>query len=370
MKVEFTHFKKEFKTLKSNLIKSLIKVGGRGEYVFGKELEKFEQNVKRFLDAKYVLGVGNWTEGMIILCKAMGLKKNDEIITVSNSFIATCGAIAYAGCKPILVDIGDDLNMNEKLIEKKINSKTRAIMPVHLSGIPANLDNISKIAKKNKVLLIEDAAHAFGAKYKNKHVGTVGDVGIFSLHPRKNFHVFGDGGLIVTNNKMLYEKMLLLRNHGLKNRDNSIIWGTNSRLDNLQASFGNIMIKKIKLWNERQLNIANYYSKHLKKFVVVPIYNTEISKPTFHQYIIRTSFRDKLQKFLKDKGIETAIHYPIPIHKQKAYVDTFGKITLKKTEIFSEEILSLPMHHSLTKLQLKYVVKMIKLFFDLKYKKK
>jgi dTDP-4-amino-4,6-dideoxygalactose transaminase len=369
MKVEFTHFKKEFKNLKPYLIRSLIRVGNSGEYVFGKELEKFEQNVKKFLNAKYVLGVGNWTEGMIILCKAMGLKKNDEIITVSNSFIATCGAIAYAGCKPVLVDIGDDLNINEKLIEKKINLKTKAIMPVHLSGIPANLDKISKIAKKNKIFLIEDAAHAFGAKYKNKHVGTIGDVGIFSLHPRKNFHVFGDGGLMVTNNKALYKKMLLLRNHGLKNRDNSIIWGTNSRLDNLQASFGNIMMSRINGWNKLQLSIANYYSKHLKNFVKVPIYNTKISNPTFHQYIIRTSYRDKLKKFLKNKGIETAIHYPIPIHKQKAFINTFGKISLKKTEIYSKEILSLPMHHSLNKLQLKYVVKMIKLFFDLKDKK-
>jgi dTDP-4-amino-4,6-dideoxygalactose transaminase len=320
--------------------------------------------VKKILGANYVLGVGNWTEGMVMLCRALNFTNNDEIITVSNSFIATCGAISYAGCKPVLVDVDETLNMDANLLEKKITKNTKAIMPVHLSGIPAEIDQIKKICKKYNLIFIEDAAHAFGGKYKNKYLGTFGDVGIFSLHPRKNLHVFGDGGIIVTKNKKLYKKLLLLRNHGLRDRNESIIWGTNSRLDNMQASFGNVMLNKINKWNKKFFKTANYYSKNLKHLVQIPIYDNQISSPTFHQYIIRTNKRDSLKKFLNKKGIETAIHYPKPIHKQKAYINDFGNIKLRYTEKYAKQILSLPIHAFLNDQQIRYVVNNIKLFFN------
>ena len=364
MKIKFTEFQSEFKTLKKSLVNKFLSLGKKGEYVLGKELDLFEKEVKKFLKVKHVLGVGNWTEGMIILLKALNFKKNDEIITVSNSFIATCGAIAYYGSKPVLADINDDLNIDVNMIKKKITTKTKAIMPVHLSGIPANLSAIKKICKENSILLIEDAAHAFGTKYKKSFLGTIGDVGLFSMHPRKNFHVYGDGGLIVTNDTKLYSKLKLLRNHGLKSRDEAIIWGTNSRLDNLQAGFGRIMIKKIKSWNNKHYKIANYYEKSLSKFVKTPVYNKKITKPSFHQYIIRTKYRDELKDFLKKKGIETAIHYPKPIHLQKAYLRSFGKISLPITEKNSKEILSLPIYKSLTQKKLSFIVKNIKIFFQ------
>ena len=204
MKVKFTNFPKEFKILKKDLLKRFNDLGNKGEYILGEELSKFEKQIEKFLKVKHVIGVGNWTEGTIMLLKALNYKTNDEIITVSNSFIATCGAIAYAGQKPILVDIENDLNIDPKLIEKKITKKTKAIMPVHLSGIPANLNLIKKICEKYKLDLIEDAAHAFGTKYYNQYLGTIGRAGVFSLHPRKSFHVLGDGGLIVTNDTKLY----------------------------------------------------------------------------------------------------------------------------------------------------------------------
>ena len=315
MKVKFTNFPKEFKVLKKELFKKFNTICLKGEYVLGKELKDFEKNIQKFLKVKHALGVGNWTEGTIMVLKALGYSKGDEIITVSNSFIATCGAIAYEGLVPKLVDVGQDLNIDVNEVKKKITKKTKAIMPVHLSGIPSDLDKLKKICKKENLDLIEDAAHAFGTKYKNNYIGAIGDVGIFSLHPRKSFHVLGDGGLIVTNNTSLYKKILLLRNHGLKNRDESLLWGTNSRLDNLQAGFGNLMLKKISSWNTKQLKIAKKYSKNLSKKVKSPIYNLKISNPTFHQYIIRTKFRDELKKFLHQNKIDTAIHYPIPIHK-------------------------------------------------------
>ena len=288
MKVRFTDFKKEFISLEKYLSNSFKNIGRKGNYILGEDLKIFENKVKKKLGARYVLGVGNWTEGMIMVCKALNFSRDDEIITVSNSFIATCGAISYSGCKPILIDVDETLNMDVNLLEKKITKKTKAVMPVHLSGIPCKIDQIKKICKKFKLIFIEDAAHAFGGKYKDKYLGTFGDIGIFSLHPRKNFHVLGDGGIIVTKNRKLYKKLQLLRNHGLKNRDESIIWGTNSRLDNMQASFGNIMMNNINKWNKKFLKIANYYSKNLKHLVQTPIYDSQISTPTFHQYIIRT----------------------------------------------------------------------------------
>ncbi len=368
MKVRFTNFPTEFKILKKELNKKFNSIGSKGYYVLGEELKQFEKKIQKFLKVKHVLGVGNWTEGTIMVLKALGYKKGDEIITVSNSFIATCGAIAYLDLVPKLVDIGEDLNIDINKIDKEITNKTKAIMPVHLSGIPSDLDNLKKICKKKKLHLIEDAAHAFGTKYKKNYIGTIGDVGIFSLHPRKTFHVLGDGGLIITNNTILYKKIKLMRNHGLINRDESLIWGTNSRLDNLQAGFGNIMIKKISSWNKRQLYIAKTYTKNLNKNLKKPIYNLKISNPTFHQYIIRTNYRKELIKFLNKNNIDTAIHYPIPIHKQKAYQKQFGHISLPKTEKFSKEILSLPINPHMKNSEIKYVIKKVNEFFKLKNK--
>ena len=363
MNVPFVYFSREYKFLKKQLNNKFNKLGSKGQYVLGEELKLFEENIKKLLKVKYVLGVGNWTEGMIILIKALGYKPNDEIITVSNSFIATCGAIAFAGLKPQLVDVDDDLNIDVNQIEKKINKRTKAIMPVHLSGIPANMNALMKICKKYKLDLIEDAAHAFGTKLNGKSLGTIGNVGVFSLHPRKNFHVLGDGGLIVTNNKSIYYKILLMRNHGLINRDESLIWGTNSRLDNLQAGFGNIMIKHINNWNKQQINIAKKYTLNLKDIVQTPIYKAKESNPTFHQYIIRTNYRDKLQNFLTKNKINTAIHYPFPIHSQKAFKNHYGIIKLPNTEKFSKQILSLPINPFMKKKEVDYVIKKIKEFF-------
>lgn len=366
MKIKFTNFPREFKSLKNLLINKFINIGNKGQYVFGDELENFEKKIRKILKVKHVLGVGNWTEGTVIVLKALGYKPKDEIITVSNSFIATCGAIAYAGLTPKLVDVGEDLNIDANQIQKIITKKTKAIMPVHLSGIPADLSSLKKICKKNKLHLIEDAAHAFGTKFKDKFIGTIGDVGIFSLHPRKSFHVLGDGGLIITNNTNLYKKILLLRNHGLKNRNESLIWGTNSRLDNMQAGFGNIMLGKIFSWNKKQLNIAKKYTKELRHILKTPIYNLENSNPTFHQYIVRTDYRDKLIKYLKKNNIDTAIHYPIPIHKQNAFKKEFGKVSLPATEKYSKEILSLPINPYMTKREVDFVISKIKEFFTTK----
>ena len=360
MKIKFVDLSNEFKKNKNQLRKIFEKVGNSGQFVFGNELNKFEKNVSKFLGVKYAIGVGNWTEGMVIALKALNLNKDDEIITVSHSFIATVGAISYSGYKSKLVDIDETFNIDPSFLEQKITKKTKAIMPVHLTGMPCQIDKIKKLCKKYKLYLIEDAAQSFGAKYKNKFTGSFGDISIFSLHPRKNFHVYGDGGIITTNNQNLYKKILLLRNHGLLNRDIATTWGTNSRLDNLQAAFGNYYLRKINQINKKHREIANFYNNKLTNRVIKPEYDKTKYEPIFHQYVIRVKDRSKLIKYLSKNGIETGIHYPVPIHLQPCYK---RKIMLKNTELFSKEILSLPIHPSLKKNELNYIVDKINHYY-------
>ena len=365
MIVKFTNFPKEFKILKKELNKKFNKIGSKGHYVLGEELKNFETNVQKFLKVKHVLGVGNWTEGTVMVLKALGYKRGDEIITVSNSFIATCGAIAYEGLVPKLVDVGDDLNIDVKKIEKKITKKTKAIMPVHLSGIPSDLDQLNKICKKKKLHLIEDAAHAFGTKYKNNYIGTIGDVGIFSLHPRKNFHVLGDGGIIVTKNKKLFKKLLLLRNHGLKNRDEVLIPGYNSRLDTFQAVIGNWIIPKAKSIAQTRINNAKYLDKHLSKIKEISIPPRKKNfKIVFHLYIVFAQHRDLLLRYCLKKGIEAKIHYPIPIYKQQAY--KYLKNNYKDFPITNshlKKIITFPCDQHKSKKELNYIIKTVSEFY-------
>ena len=363
MKIKFVNLHREFSLYENEIINLFKKTASKGNYVLGDELNEFEKNVAAFLGVKYAIGVGNWTTGLSLVLKAYEFKKNDEIITVSHSFVATAGAIAYHGSKPILVDIKYNYNIDENKITSKINKNTKAIMPVHLTGMPCEMDKISKICKKYNLILIEDAAQAFGSKYKGKNIGSLGDVGVFSLHPRKNFHVLGDGGLIVTNNSKLNKKIRSLRNQGLIDRDKASYWGTNSRLDNVQASFANFFLKKIKKINSIHREIAEIFNSNLTDKVSKPIYEKNIVEPVFQNYAIRLKERDKLKNYLKYKGIETSIHYPIPIHKQKIFLEDYGKQSLPITEKVSSQILSLPIYHTLKKSEINFIITNINNFF-------
>lgn len=363
MIVPFVDLKREFNLISKDLIKTFIEIGQSGQYIRGERLSQFERKISKILGCKYVLGVSNWTEGALMIFKSLSIGKSDEIITVSHSFVATCGAIIAADAKPVFVDINEDLLMNVNLIEAAITKKTKAIMPVHLSGMPCQMDKINSIAKKYNLYVVEDAAQAFGSKFRNKMVGNLGDIGCFSMHPLKNLGVYGDGGFITTNNKKLYEKIKLLRHHGLKTRDQAEIWGYNGKLDELQAGFANVKLKYVRSWKKKHQNIAKFYNKKLNSIIIKP--NQKYIKDTFfHNYIIRVKKRDKLIKFLKKHNIETAIHYPIPIHKQKAYTKMFkNKNNLKITEKISEQILSLPIYHGLKKNEMVKVVDTINKFY-------
>ena len=331
----------------------------------GPQVPLFEKIVADYCGAKYGVAVNSATSALHIACLALELGEGDWLWTSPNSFVASAWTIANVGAKPVFVDVMQDFNINPSLIEKAITSKTKAIIPVHLTGRVADMEAIQQIAKKNNLLVIEDAAQAIGASYKDKKSGSFGDTGCFSLHPLKNLHVHGDGGVLTTNNEVLYEKILKMRNHGLKNREECEFWGWNSRLDEIQAAIANLKLNYLDEWNNKYLTIAKFYIKELNGIVELPSIK-KFEKPVFHRFIIQHEQRDGLRNFLASKGIQTAINYPLPLHLHEASQDLGYRIgDFPMAEKQAKEILSLPIYPELKKSETQYVVKCVKTFLKL-----
>jgi dTDP-4-amino-4,6-dideoxygalactose transaminase len=285
------------------------------------------------------------------------------VITAPNSFIATASVIIAAGAKPIFVDVRNDYNINPDLIEKAITPRTRAIIPVHLTGRPADMDSILGIAGKYKIQVIEDAAQAVGAKYRDKKVGALGDIGCFSLHPLKTLNACGDGGIITTDNEKICEELYRLRNFGLVNRDETVVWGYNSRLDSLQAAILLVKLKWLDEWNMKRRQNAKIYASKLNGIVDVPMEQPH-EFCVFHTYVIQAEKRSELQDYLQNYGIGTSIHYPIPIHLQQAARELcYQKGDFPVCEEQSQRILSLPIHQGMKEDQLHYVADNIISFY-------
>jgi dTDP-3-amino-2,3,6-trideoxy-4-keto-D-glucose/dTDP-3-amino-3,4,6-trideoxy-alpha-D-glucose/dTDP-2,6-dideoxy-D-kanosamine transaminase len=366
-KVPFVNLGIHYKNLKDEIIQKFDDISSQGSYVLTNELNEFEKNFANFCGTKYAIGVANGTDALILSMKAIGIKEGDEVITAPNSFIASAGAIAAVGATPVFVDVNEDYNINPDLIENAITEKTKAIMPIHLTGRPAEMNKIIEIANSHNLKIIEDAAQAIGAEYKGKKVGSFGISGCFSLHPLKNLHVQGDGGIITTNNTEFFEKIIKLRNHGLKNRDECEFWGYNSRLDSIQAGIGNIKLKKIDDWNNRYREIASIYREGLKEInnhLIVPK-DKDYENPVYHNFVIETQRRDELVQHLLNNGIETKVHYPIPLHLQEAASSLgYFKGDFPVCELQTTKILSLPIYPELTNEQIELVIKNIKSFFE------
>ena len=263
MKVKFSYLEKQFKNPEP-IFKDIKKLVKSSDFTLGKEVFEFEKQFAKLCQTKYAIGVGTGTDAIRLSLIALNVGAGDEVITVPNTFYSTAEAIATAGAKPVFVDADDDYNINPNLIEKAITKKTKAILPVHLTGRPASLDKILEIADKNKIYLIEDAAQAVGAKYNGKKVGSFGIAGCFSLHPLKNLNAYGDGGVITVKDKQLYENLKKMRNHGLKNRDECDFFAFNSRLDELQASILNVKMKYLDKWTQKKREIESFYQKFLR----------------------------------------------------------------------------------------------------------
>ena len=365
MNIEFIDLKKRYKEEKRDLIKIFDKVLKNGSLILSKEVDDFEKNICKFTNGKYCLGLNSGTDGLMMALWSLGIKKGDEVITTPLSFVASIGAIIHVGAVPVFVDVTENLNINEELIESAITEKTRAIMPVHWTGKMCNMDVIINIAKKNNLFIIEDAAQAMGSYYKGQHAGTFGDISAFSAHPLKNLNAIGDGGFVVTNNKNLYDKIKLLRTHGIKKRDYVEIFGVNSRLDSLNAEILSYRLTKLKkIINKRRKNIS-LYKKYLKtKKVKLPSDDSN----TVDSYVMMVSQcekRNQLKEYLFKKKIPSLIYYGTPLHLHKASkILNYKKNSFPLAEKIANSVLSFPHHQYLSEDDIKYICKNIDEFYE------
>lgn len=367
MTIPFVDLKAQYLSMKEEIDGAIQNVIKDTAFIGGDYLKTFEQDFASFVGAKHCIGVGNGTDAIYIALKCLGVKEGHEVITVANSFIATSESITQTGGRVVFVDCDKDTyNIDVRQIEKRITNKTKAIIPVHLYGQPAAMDEILKIAKKHNLFVMEDAAQAHGATYKGKTVGTLGDCATFSFFPGKNLGAYGDGGAIVTNNDDLAKKIRMFSNHGRIEKYNHEFEGINSRLDGLQAAILSVKLKHLEAWTERRIAIAAKYTEGLKNVVITPTVSPDV-KHVYHLYVIRTKNRDKVSEFLKGKGIITGIHYPIALPFLAAYRYLQHKPSdFPVAHQFPSEILSLPVYAELTNEQVAHIIEQVRIACQLK----
>jgi len=363
MKIPLLDLKKQYLSIKKEIDGAIKRVLDNTQFILGENVRKFEKEFSDFCNTRYAIGVGDGTGALYLAVRALGISKGDEVIIPVNTYIATAEAITLNGAKPIFVDIDlDTFNIDVSKIEKVITKRTKAIIPVHLFGQPADMFPILKIARKYKFYVIEDCAQAHGAKYKGRKVGSMGNIACFSFFPAKNLGAYGDGGAVVTNSSKLAEKIRMLRNHGRKEKYLHKIEGINSRLDEIQAAILRVKLRSLNKWNKARQKNAKIYDKLFQNTndIITPriIKNTQ---SVYYFYTICVKNRKKIQKKLKEKGVSTGIHYPIPLHLQPAYKYLgYKKGDFPKAEKQSNEILSLPIYPELTEKQIKFIVNIIK----------
>lgn len=361
--ISMLDFQKEYKAINNEINSAMQSVLNKGWYILADEVKKFEEEFAKYIGTKYAGGVNSGTDALLISLMALGVKSGDEVIVVSHTATPTVMPISLIGATPMFVDIDPETyTMDVTQVEKKITKNTKAVIPVHLYGHSVDMDPLMKIAKKYGIYIIEDCCQAHGAEYKERKVGNFGDMSAFSFYPTKNLGAYGDGGIILTNNPDLYEKALMLRQYGWKSRYDSQFIGVNSRLDEIQASILRVKLKKLEGWNEKRREIASLYKELLKSSDIVLPIEKEYAKHVYHLYVIRHKNRNKLQEYLLENGVQTQIHYPVPVHKQKAYLKLEIYAHLPITEKICQEILSLPIHPWLSLLEIEKIAGLIKSF--------
>ncbi|MEK6928974.1 MAG: DegT/DnrJ/EryC1/StrS family aminotransferase [Nanoarchaeota archaeon] len=364
MKVPYSYLEEQFKN-PNTILKDLKRLVKRGDFTLGKEVDRFEEQFANLANARYAIGVSSGTAALYLSLQACEVGYGDEVITTPNTFFATVNAIVGVGARPVFVDVRDDYNINPDLIETAITPRTKAIMPVHLTGRPAAMNEIMNIAEKHDLYVIEDAAQSIDCYIKEKHVGNFGIAGGFSFHPLKNLNVWGDAGMIITNDYMIDKTLRELRNQGLKDRDTWTRYGNNLRIASLQALVGNHLINDtVTLTNQRITN-AFFYDQELCDIsqITIPTRLKHV-REVFHIYVIQAERRDELLKYLQNAGIEARVHYPIPLHLQPAASNLgYKKGDFPVTEQQAEKIISLPVHPYLRAEQKNYVVESIRSFY-------
>ncbi len=352
--------KAQYLSYKNEIDTAIAKVLDSGWYILGNEVEFFEKEFAQYVGVSHGVGVGSGTEALHLALAACGICQGDEVITVSHTAVATVAAITLCGAVPVFTDIDPETyTMSLESLANAITSKTRAIIPVHLYGHPAEMDDICKLAERHGVYVIEDCAQAHGAVYKNKRVGSLGHIGCFSFYPTKNLGALGDAGIVVTDNSILAEKLRLLREYGWKKRFVSNLQGWNSRLDEIQAAVLRVKLKYLDRDNSMRIKLALEYMSNLENTNLIMPFVKDNCTHVFHLFVVRSPKRDQLLDFLHKSGVGVAIHYPVALHLQPAYAD--HKIKCPETEKACREILSLPIYPALGKKIIK-ILNILKVF--------
>jgi len=363
MKAPFLNLKATYDETRKSLDEAFARVMSSGQYILGNEVREFEKEFGKYCLVKHCIGVGNGLDALHLILRGYGIGPGDEVIVPANTYIATWLAISYTGAIPTPVEPRKNTySINPELIEKSINKRTKAILPVHLYGQPAEMDQIMEIANDHGLRVIEDAAQAHGGSYRNRRVGSIGDAAGFSFYPSKNLGAFGDAGAITTGDDELADRVRVLRNYGSRVKYQNEVRGFNSRLDEIQAAFLRVKLPKLDEWNQRRKKIAARYLHELKnvKSLILPD-TAKGADNVWHVFPVRHKKRDEIMKCLKKDGIETLIHYPIPPHLSSAYSDLgFKKGDFPITEKITNTIFSLPMGAHLSLEQQDFVISKIK----------
>jgi len=361
MQIPFYDFSRETSEIGPNIHAALERVISSGAFIMGDELKSFETEFAQSCACTYGVGVASGTDALFLALTAFGIGTGDEVITVSNTFAATVLAILYTGATPVLVDIEETSHLIDVArVEQAVTEKTKAIIPVHLFGTCAEMDGIMEIARRHSLFVLEDACQAHGALYRGRPAGSLGDAAAFSFYPTKNLGAYGDGGLITTKSRDLYEKLLLLRNYGQKDRYRHLMIGYNSRLDEIQAAFLREKLPHLEEWVDKRQKAARVYDEGLGEINLIKPDLAEGSTHAYYLYVLSVDDRDLLRDHLSSKGVQTLIHYPVPIHKQQAFKKVRIHDDLRNAEKRSSQIVSLPLHPWIREDEMSYVIESIR----------
>jgi len=364
MKVPFFDLKRNYESIAVEVDASIKRVLARGSYILGEEVGAFEKEFARYIGCRFGVGVSNGTSAITIALQSIGVKEGDEVITAANTAIPTVTGILRAGAVPVLVEPGEeDYTMNVRVLEKAVTKRTKAVIPVHLYGYPCDMPSIVQFAASLGIRVVEDCAQAHGAEVDGRRAGSFGDVGCFSFYPTKNLGAYGDGGMIVTNTEDVARMAGMVRHHGQSARDEHEVAGMCSRLDEIQAAVLRVKLKKLDEWNRKRTEIAGHYLKNLRN-VKKPA-RAKNRKSVYHLFVVRTSERERLVHGLLERGIGTGVHYPKPVHLQKAFTSLGYKSgDFPLTEKLSGEVLSLPVFPELTVREIFWVIESVNEILD------
>ena len=364
LRVPYTDFPAQFEEQRGEIMEALERVCWRGDFILGKEVEEFERAFAAFCGVAQAIGVASGTDALILALKALGIGSGDEVITPPNSWISSTSSIALVGARPVFADVTEEFTIDPERVEAAITPRTKAIMPVHLTGWCADMGAICAIAARHGVAIIEDAAQAVGARSNGRPAGSLGTIGCFSLHPLKNLSGIGDGGIMTTDDEGLGQRIRLLRNHGLKTRDEAVLWGLNSRLDTVQAAVLRGRLKRLSHVIETRRRYAAQYRRRLSSLVVCPV-ERPAEYASYHLFMIQCETRDALKRYLAERGVDAPIHYPTPLHLQPCCAGLgYRSGDFPMAESQARRILSLPIHQHLSEEQIDYVSKVVVEFYE------